>query len=175
MTLLWLSQNFLMINSFSWISHHLLIPFWWLSHVFLLPFSWLSHKSPLTFSCLSHEFLTTFSCLCHDFFITFFINVSCLSHNYLINRAPTEPGKRILQKGRIYRMVLCLHTAIWPGRGPCLAETVRDGSRDRFLFLFGNGSNKNRQLGLLGRDSPEREQRDKYGFVQQWLEGTRPH
>ena len=26
-------------------------------------------------------------------------------------RAPTEPGKRILQKGRIYRMVLCLHTA----------------------------------------------------------------
>ena len=27
------------------------------------------------------------------------------------NRAPTEPGKRILQRGRIYRMVLCLHTA----------------------------------------------------------------
>ena len=27
------------------------------------------------------------------------------------HRAPTEPGKRILQRGRIYRMVLCLDTA----------------------------------------------------------------
>ena len=29
----------------------------------------------------------------------------------VISRAPTEPRKTILQKGRIYRMVLCLHTA----------------------------------------------------------------
>ena len=28
---------------------------------------------------------------------------------------------------------------VWPGRGPCLAETVWAGSRERFLVLFGNG------------------------------------
>ena len=89
-------------------------------------------------------------------------------------RAPTEPGKRILQRGRIYKMVLWLDTATWPGRGPCLAETVWAGSRDRFLFWFGNGSNRNRELGLLGRDSPERDQRDISCLVREWLAGTRP-
>ena len=39
-----------------------------------------------------------------------------------------------------------------------MAEAVWAGSRERFLFLFGNGSNRNREWGLLGRDSPEREQ-----------------
>ena len=35
--------------------------------------------------------------------------------------------------------VLCMHTATWPGRGLCLAETVCAGSKERLLFLFGNG------------------------------------
>ena len=84
------------------------------------------------------------------------------------SRAPTEPGKMILQKGRIYRMVLCLHTATRPGRNPCLAETVWTGSRERFLFSFGNWSNMNREWGLLARDSLEREQREVPGPV--WMD-----
>ena len=53
-----------------------------------------------------------------------------------------------------------------------MAETVWAGSRDRFPFLFGNGSNRNREWGLLGRDSPEREQRDMSCLVREWLAGT---
>ena len=47
-----------------------------------------------------------------------------------------------------------------------MAETVWTGSRERFLVLFGNGSNRIREWGLLGRDSPEREQREVPGPVQ---------
>jgi hypothetical protein len=53
-----------------------------------------------------------------------------------------------------------------------LAEIVWAGSRERFLLLFGNGSNRNREWGLLGRDSPEREQRNIPGLVYEWLAGT---
>ena len=84
-------------------------------------------------------------------------------------------GKGIYRKNRIYRMVLCMHTATWPGRGPCLAKTVWAGSREIFLFLFGNGSNRNREWGLLGRDSPEKKQKDIPGLVWEWLAGTIPH
>ena len=41
-----------------------------------------------------------------------------------------------------------------------MAEIVWAGGRERFLDLFGNGSNRNRELGRLGRYSPEREQRE---------------
>ena len=43
----------------------------------------------------------------------------------------TRPGSGVT--------VLGLHCAHWPGRGPCLAETVWAGSRERFLVLFRNG------------------------------------
>ena len=61
--------------------------------------------------------------------------------------------------------VLCPHTAIWPGRGSWLAETVWAGSRERFLVSCWNGQNRNREWGLLGRDSPDREQREVLGLV----------
>ena len=116
--------------------------------------------------CHCHTVTVTLSlsyCYCHT--VTVILSVSycqchtvivILSLSYCCCRATTEPGKRILQGGGIYRMVLCLHTATWPGRGPCLAETVWAGSRERFLLLFGNGSNRNREWGRLGRDSPGR-------------------
>ena len=44
--------------------------------------------------------------------------------------------------------------------GDSKTETVWAGSRETFFFLFGNGSYRNREWGLLGRDSPERDQRD---------------
>ena len=52
-----------------------------------------------------------------------------------------------------------------------MAKTVWARSRERFLFLFGNGSKRNREWGLLGRDSPEREQREVIGvLIQQYQE-----
>ena len=89
--------------------------------------------------------------------------------------APTEPGKMTLQRGGINRMDLCLHTATWPGLGPCLAQTVWVQSRERFLLLFGNGSDRSMEWGLLVRDSPAREQREIPGLVWEWLAGTGPH
>ena len=47
-----------------------------------------------------------------------------------------------------------------------MAETVLAGSRERFLVLFRNGLYRNREWGVLGRDSPEREQREVPGLVQ---------
>ena len=48
------------------------------------------------------------------------------------------------------------------------------GSRERLLVLFGNGSNRNREWGLLGRDSPERESRERFpvlfGLIEQYQE-----
>ena len=46
-----------------------------------------------------------------------------------------------------------------------MAETVWAGSREKFLVLCWNGLNRNREWGLLGRDSPEREQREVFGLV----------
>ena len=54
-----------------------------------------------------------------------------------------EPGTSIKYSGFTRPgwgvTVLCLHCATWPGRGPCMAETVWAGNRERFLVLFGNG------------------------------------
>ena len=49
-----------------------------------------------------------------------------------------------------------------------MAETVWAGSRERFLVLFENGSSRNREWGLLGRDSPVKEQREVPGPV--WID-----
>ena len=65
--------------------------------------------------------------------------------------------------------VLCLHTVTWPGGGPYLAETVWAGSRERFLALCWNGSNRSREWGLLGRDCPERQQRKILGLYIDWV------
>ena len=46
-----------------------------------------------------------------------------------------------------------------------MAETVSARSRERFLVLCWNGLNRNREWGLLGRDSPEREQIEVLGLV----------
>ena len=60
-----------------------------------------------------------------------------------IIRAPADPEPSIKDSGftrtGLGVPVLCLHTATWPGRGPCLAETIWAGSRERFLVLFRNG------------------------------------
>jgi hypothetical protein len=56
-----------------------------------------------------------------------------------------------------------------------LLGRVWAGSRERFLSLFGNGSNRNWEWGLLGRDSPEREQRYIPGLIYERLAGKRPH
>ena len=86
----------------------------------------------------------------------------------LETRAPADREVSIKDSGftrpGLGGTVLCLHTATWPGRGHWLAETVWAGSRERFLVLCWNGSNRNREWGLLGRDSPEREQKEVLGL-----------
>ena len=93
-------------------------------------------------------------------------------------RAQTDREASIKDSGftkpRLGVTVLCLHTATWPERGPCLAETVWAGSREQFLVLFVNGSNKNSECGLLGRDTSEGESRDMFpvllGLIEQYQE-----
>ena len=99
------------------------------------------------------------------YIFSFLYDFLICSFCHVVNRAPTEPGNMTLQKGGIYIMVLCLYTATCPGKGPCLAETVMAGSRERSLVLFGKSSNSNREWGLLGRHSPEREKRQIPGLV----------
>ena len=81
------------------------------------------------------------------------------------NRAPADCEASIKDSGFTRTVlgvtVLCLHTATWPGRGTCLAETVWAGSRERFLVLFGNGLTGTVQC----RDSLKREQREVPGPV----------
>ena len=62
---------------------------------------------------------------------------------HLNTRAPADREVSIKDSGftrtGLGVTVLCLHTATWLGRSPCLAFTVWAGSRERFLVLFGNG------------------------------------
>ena len=51
-----------------------------------------------------------------------------------------------------------------------MAEKVLAGSRERFLVLCWNGSNRNRERGYLGRDSPERESRGRFLVFFIWFE-----
>ena len=53
-------------------------------------------------------------CFVYLFLLYLFLYCVLGSIKHRFYRAPTEPGKMILQKGRIYRMVLCLPTATWP-------------------------------------------------------------
>ena len=84
-------------------------------------------------------------------------------------RAPAHREVSIIDSGLtrpgLGETVLYLHSATGPGRGPCLTETVWAGSRERFLVLCRKGLNINREWGLLGRERPEREQREVLGLV----------
>ena len=57
-------------------------------------------------------------------------------------------------------------------RGPCLAQTIWAGSRERFLVLVVNGSIRNRDWGLPNRDRPGREKRQVPG--PDWIDRAVP-
>ena len=56
-------------------------------------------------------------------------------------RGKREPGTSITDSGftrtGLWVAVLYIFRNTWQGSGPCLAETVQRGSRERFPFLFG--------------------------------------
>ena len=98
------------------------------------------------------------------YLISFLYDFLLCSFCHVVNRAPTEPGNMTLQKGRIF---IWSHVCTLPPaqeKAHAWQRQSRSGAEKGFV-LFENGSNSNRECGLMGRHSPEREQRQIPGLV----------